>query len=78
MSNLHIVNVWTDDTAVYIKTDKGQVFCEKFAEYPRLRNATPERRKHFRQGTFGLRWEELDEDFSFNGFMSKQPLIPQF
>ena len=70
-SELRIKKVWTDDVAVYIQTEEGQVFCEKFADYPRLRNATQEQRRRFQQGAFGLRWEELNEDFSFRGFMNK-------
>jgi hypothetical protein len=66
-----IIKVWTDELAVYIQTEGGQIFCEKFADYPRLRNATHEQRRCFQQGAFGLRWEELNEDFSFRGFMNK-------
>ncbi|MDR0668070.1 MAG: DUF2442 domain-containing protein [Prevotellaceae bacterium] len=65
--------VWTDDTAVYIETSDGRVFSEKFADYPRLRHATPAQRAAFEYNDVFIRWEELDEDLSIEGFMQEQP-----
>ena len=66
-----IVNVWIDNDAVYIKTDKEEVYSERFLDYPRLREASPLQRANFDYDNIGIRWEELDEDFSFNGFFNK-------
>jgi NADH:ubiquinone oxidoreductase subunit D len=63
--------VWTDDTAVYIETSDGKVFSEKFEDYPRLRYATPVQRAAFEYNNVFIRWEELDEDLSIEGFMKK-------
>jgi hypothetical protein len=68
----NVEKVWIDDTAVYIQTGDGKVFSERFDDYPRLRNATKEQRASFRCGNVGIRWEEIDEDLSFAGFMQKK------
>jgi hypothetical protein len=67
-----INNVWIDDVAVYIQTADGKVYSEYFESYPLLRCATPAQRADFEYDNFGIRWEEIDEDLSFNGFMSKK------
>ena len=64
-----IVRVWIDDHAVYIETDKGEIYSELFSDYPRLRNAVSSQRSNFECDNIGIRWEELDEDLSYNGFM---------
>jgi hypothetical protein len=68
----NVEKVWVDDTAVYIQTDTGAVFSEKFADYRRLRNATAKQRAAFICNNTGIRWDELDEDLSFEGFMHKK------
>jgi hypothetical protein len=67
-----IVKVWIDNEAVYIQTNKGEIFNERFADYPRLRTALPAQRANFEYDNIGIRWDELDEDLSFSGFMKKQ------
>jgi len=66
-----IVKVWIDNENVYIETDKGEIFNERFADYPRLREALPSQRANFEYDNIGIHWEELDEDLSFNGFINK-------
>ena len=52
--------------------DEGKEACELFADYPRLRYATKEQLVDFTTDEFGIHWEELDEDLSFEGFFEKQ------
>ena len=66
-----IVKVWIDDKAVYIETGQGKVYSELFSDYPRLRHATPAQRSKFEYDNIGIRWDELDEDLSYVGFMRK-------
>ena len=42
MGNIVVEKVWLTDTAVWIRTTDGKEACEQFAEYPRLKFATPE------------------------------------
>ena len=63
-----IKNVWLTNDAIHIETSDGRQEKELFSEFPRLRFATQERRKEFTLGYFGIRWEMLDEDLSYDGF----------
>jgi len=64
-----VVKIWIDDAAVHIKTDTGETYSERFADYPRLRHATPAQRANFEFDNIGIRWDEIDEDLSYNGFL---------
>ena len=66
-----VTKVWVDETAVYIKTIDGKVFSHQFADFPLLRNATPAQRADFQADNIGIRWESIDEDLSYRGFMKK-------
>ena len=68
---MKIEKVWLTDTAVWIRTDDGKEACELFADYPRLRYATTEHLVDFTTDDFGIHWEVLDEDLSFEGFFDK-------
>ena len=60
--------IWITDTEVWIQTADGSKACEKFDDYPRLKYATPEQRASYTTDLYGIRWEELDEDLSFECF----------
>ncbi len=69
---LTIEKIWITDAEIWIRTSDGREACEKFADYPRLRYATPEQRANYTSDLFGIRWEELDEDLSFEGFFKQK------
>lgn len=69
---MKITKIWLTDTAIWIKTDEGKEACELFSDYPRLQNATQEQRFDYVTDDFGIHWEELDEDLSFEGFFNKK------
>ena len=66
-----VEKIWLTDDAVWIRTADGREACEKFCDYPRLRYANKEQRANYEADEYGLRWEELDEDLSFEGFFEK-------
>ena len=68
-----IEKIWLTEDAVWIKTADGREACEKFDDYPRLRYATSEQRANYTADSRGIRWEDIDEDLSFEGFFNKQP-----
>ena len=70
-----IVKVWIDNEAVYIQTNKGEIFSERFANYPRLHTALPSQLADFECDNIGVRWEKLDEDLSYRGFMKKEKYL---
>jgi len=63
-----ITNVWLTDDAIHIEISDGRQEKELFSEFPRLRFATQEQRKKYTLGHFGIHWEALDEDLSYDGF----------
>ena len=67
-----IEKIWLTDDAVWIRTASGKEACEKFNDYPRLRYATKEQREKYEADEYGLHWEDIDEDLSFEGFFDKQ------
>ena len=67
-----IEKIWLTDDAVWIRTASGKEACEKFNDYPRLRYATKEQREKYEADEYGLHWEEIDEELSFEGFFDKQ------
>ena len=69
---MNIEKIWLTDTAIWIRTTEGKEACEVFDDYPRLRNATQEQRLQYEADAFGIHWEALDEDLSYEGFFSKQ------
>ena len=68
-----IEKIWLMEDAVWIKTADGREACEKFDDYPRLRYATSEQRANYTADSWGIRWEDIDEDLSFEVFFNKQP-----
>lgn len=78
MENIVIEKVWLTDTAVWIRTTDGKEACEEFAEFPRLKYATPEQRNNFILSNDGIHWEEIDEDLSFEGFFMKKSSNPLY
>ena len=67
-----IEKIWLSEDAVWIKTADGKEACEKFNDYPRLKYATKEQLTNYEADDYGLHWDDLDEDLSFEGFFDKQ------
>lgn len=67
-----VVKIWLTDTEIWIQTEEGRTASEMFADYPRLKYATQEQRENYTADDFGIHWEELDEDLSFEGFLHKK------
>ena len=72
MKNIVIEKVWLTDSAVWIRTTEGKEAYENFADYPRLREASKEQRENYTTDNFGIRWDEIDEDLSFEGFFQEK------
>lgn len=63
-----IKKIWLTDEAIHVKTHDGQIGVEYFSDYIPLRNATQKQREKYTTSAFGIHWEELGEDLSFDGF----------
>lgn len=67
-----IEKIWLTEDAVWIRTADGQEACEYYADFPRLKYATPEQRANFTTDSFGINWPDIDEDLSFEGFFQEK------
>lgn len=68
-----IKNIWLEDDAVCIETMDGKIGREYFVDYPSLKNADNAQRERYTTSAFGIHWQELDEDLSFEGFFKVKP-----
>lgn len=78
MEDIKVEKIWITDTAIWIRTADGREACEKFSDYQRLKWATKEQRENYKADKFGLHWEELDEDLSFEGFFYEKKSNPLY
>ena len=68
---IKVDKVWLTDTAICIRTSDGREACEKFADFQRLKWATPEQRGNYEVTSYGIYWPELDEDLTVFFLKSK-------
>ncbi|MFW6139365.1 MAG: DUF2442 domain-containing protein [Spirochaetota bacterium] len=62
----HAQKVWFDADNMWILFTDGRQLAVPLAYFPRLKNATPEKRMKYEisGGGTGLHWDDLDEDIS--------------
>ena len=65
--------VWFEGERIYIETDDGRTLWQSILYYQRLKNATNEQRNDYELGHFGIHWEEIDEDISYESFEYENP-----
>lgn len=65
--------VWFEGERIYIETDDGRTLWQSILYYQRLLHATEEQKKDFVLGVFGIHWEEIDEDISYESFEYDDP-----
>lgn len=70
---MKIVKIKFDTAHIIGTTDDGRELRQSLLYYPRLYHATPEQRKQYTINAFGIRWDNLDEDMSFDSFEYDNP-----
>ena len=60
--------LWFDAERIFIETRNGEVRSQPMQFFPRLRKATSAQREEWNESFFGLHWENIDEDISFESF----------
>ncbi len=70
---MEIEKIWLTKDAVWIRTRDGREACERFEDYPRLKDASAKQRANYETDEYGIHWPEIDEDLSFEGFFSEKP-----
>ncbi|MDR3268450.1 MAG: DUF2442 domain-containing protein [Tannerella sp.] len=68
-----IVELWFADEKIFILTDDGRELWQSLLWYPRLKHASDEQRLKYNYDEIGIRWEEIDEDMSFESFLYEDP-----
>lgn len=62
---------FTNET-IFIETLNGEIKSHPLAWFPALFNASEQERKNYTLSPFGIHWEALDTDLSFDGFFHYQ------
>lgn len=70
---MKITKLWFQSGRMYGLTDDGRTLWQSLLYYPRLQNASEAERNEFIINVFGIRWEKLDEDVSFESFEYEDP-----
>lgn len=65
---MEVHKIWFDKTRIYLETKTGEQKSMPLKWFPRLHKATKAQREDYELSPFGIHWEELDEDLSFEGF----------
>jgi len=65
-----VVKVWFDNERIFIKIAAGEEKSHTLSWFPKLQNATETVLENFTLSPFGIHWEQLDEDLSFEGFFN--------
>jgi hypothetical protein len=63
-----IQNLWFDDERIFIETTKGEILSQPMRFFTRLSQATDVQRSEWTESHFGIHWEKIDEDISFESF----------
>ena len=65
--------VWLTDTSIWIRTKDGREAYDDYELFQRLKWATKEQRENYELNHFGIRWDDVDEDLSYEGFFEAKP-----
>ena len=70
-----IIGVHLTNDSLVVDLADGRTVGVPLAWYPRLMNATPQQRNHWRisGAGFGIHWPEIDEDLSVQGLLAGSP-----
>ncbi len=65
---MEVYKIWFDGNYIFIENEEGRKGSLCLEQYPKLLNASTSQRVNYEISPFGIHWEELDEDLSFEGF----------
>ena len=68
-----IKKIWFEGERLYASTDDGRTLWQSLLYYPRLRFAKAAQRDCYSLNAFGIHWDGLDEDVSFESFEYPEP-----
>lgn len=62
------MKLWFANDRIYVETDKGETLFQSLYFYPRLLPASEEQRSAYECWEYGIRWDSIDEDISYESF----------
>ena len=65
---MKIIKLWFENGRIYITNDKGETLYQSLKFYPRLLTASEEQRSNYELEHFGIHWDDIDEDVSYESF----------
>ena len=65
---MKILKLWFENGRIYVTNDKGETLYQSLKFYPRLLVATDEQREEYELWEYGIRWDCIDEDMSYESF----------
>ena len=65
---MKVEKLWFENGRIYVTNDKGETLYQSLKFYPRLLVATDKQRAAYEFEPFGIHWEEIDEDMSYESF----------
>jgi len=74
-ADIRVRNVTLDEDRLTVELMDGRAISAPLVWYPRLANATPEQRSHWRiaGGGYGVHWPDIEEDLSTEGLLRGAP-----
>jgi hypothetical protein len=60
--------VWFENNRIFIEILNGEILSQPMRFFKRLAKATDEQRSQWSESPFGLHWNKIDEDISFESF----------
>lgn len=70
---MEIKKIWFEDNRIYGLSDDGRTLWQSLLYYKRLLNASERQRNDYEFNGFGIHWNEIDEDVSFESFEYDNP-----
>jgi hypothetical protein len=70
---MKIKRLWFENERIYAETDDGQILWQSLLYYKRLLTASTEERNDYEFGHFGIHWENINEDVSYESFEYENP-----
>ena len=65
---MKVEKLWFENGRIYVTNDKGETLYQSLKFYPRLLVATDKQRAAYEFEPFGIHWEDIDEDMSYESF----------
>jgi hypothetical protein len=73
---MKIEKLWFENNRIYVQTDQGETLFQSLLFYPLLLAASDEQRSIYECWEYGIRWDAIDEDMSYESFYYEETKEP--